>query len=408
MSPSWHFVCAGVALALFSVLAFGLPAALGTARRAYPSVRRRQILVAVQVAVGCLLLISSAIIVRGAIRSATIDLAFDYQRMMVVDPRLYSEHLTPAVARQKLDALLERLGSLPGVDSITEAATPPLGHRNAIESLPGLPPVWMNPVAPSYFAALKIPVVRGRTFQPGERDAVIVSESAARAVWPDQDPLGKTWDVENALRIVVGVVKDSGANLIAGAESVEAYIPDTGTWIDRAALILHTRGDPAPLLRGIVLAGSASGEPVSAELMRSSHEQAIENQLRLLTIIGSLSVVATALAAAGIFALVAFAVAQRTREIGIRMAIGAGRSAIIDALVRQNFGPVVFGVVAGTAAGIGLGKVVRGLVFIPFNPLDWAGFVSGIAAFCAIAALATLSPALRALRIDPASTLRSD
>jgi putative ABC transport system permease protein len=108
------------------------------------------------------------------------------------------------------------------------------------------------------------------------------------------------------------------------------------------------------------------------------------------------------------FALVAFAVAQRTREIGIRMAIGAGPSAILKALVDQNVGPVIFGVVAGTAAGIGLGKIVRGLVFIPLNPLDWAGFASGIAAFCVIAALATLAPALKALRIDPASTLRSD
>jgi predicted permease len=408
VSTSWRSVCAGVALALFSVLAFGLPASIGIARQSHKAGRRRQILVAVQVAVSCLLLISSAIIVRGAIRSATIDLAFDYQRMMVVDPQLYAERLTPVVARQKLDALVDRLGSLPGVDSITEAVTPPLGHRNAMRSLPGLPPVWMNPVAPSYFAALKIPVVRGRTFQPGERDAVIVSESAARAVWPNEDPLGKTWNIENAVRMVVGVVKDSGANLIADAESVEAYIPDTGVWTDRAALILHTKGDPAPLMRGIVQAGSASGEPVSAELMRSPHEQAIEGQLKMLTIIGSLSVIATALAAAGMFALVAFAVAQRTREIGIRMAIGAGPSAILKALVDQNVGPVIFGVVAGTAAGIGLGKIVRGLVFIPLNPLDWAGFASGIAAFCVIAALATLAPALKALRIDPASTLRSD
>ena len=408
VSTSWRSLCAGVALALFSVLAFGLPAALGIARPSHKAGRRRQILVAVQVAVSCLLLISSAIIVRGAIRSATIDLAFDYQRMIVVDPQLYSERLTPAIARQKLDALAQRLGNLPGVDSIAEAATPPLGHRFARETQPGLPPLWLNPVAPLYFAAMKIPLVRGRTFLPGEQDAVIVSESAARAVWPDADPVGKTWNFKNALRTVVGVVKDSGANLIADSESVEAYIPDTGEWIDRAALILHTKGDPAPLMRGIVQAGSTGGEPVGAELMRSSHEQAIDNQLRLLTIIGSLSAIATALAAAGMFALVAFAVAQRTREIGIRMAIGAGPSAILKALADQNVSPVVIGIAVGTAAGISLGKIVRGMAFLPVNPLDAGGFVSGIAGFCVIAALATLAPALKALRIDPAATLRSD
>ena len=237
---------------------------------------------------------------------------------------------------------------------------------------------------------------------------MIVSESAARAAWPNEVPVGKTWNVQNAVRTVVGVVKDSGASLIVDAESVEAYIPDTGMWIDRAGLILHTKGDPAALMRAITLATLASGEPVWAEAMTSSHEEALDSSRKLLTIIGSLSLVATVLAGTGMFALVAFAVAQRTREIGIRMAIGAGRTAVLRALLGENIRPVFFGVIAGTIAGIGLGKVTRGLVYLQANPLDPAGFAMGIAAFAAIAGLATLSPALKALRIDPASTLRSD
>ena len=405
---NWRVTCAGIGLALLSVVAFGLPPALRVARGVHKTGGRRRVLVAIQVAISCLLLISSAIIVRGAIRSATIDLAFDYRHMITVMPGFYSEHLTPGAARQKLDQLSARLSNLPGVDRVTEAVTPPLGHRNAMESLPGLPPVWWNPVAPSYFDALKIPILRGRTFLAGEDNAVIVSESAARAAWPNEDPVGKTWNVQNAVRTVVGVVKDSGASLIVDAESVEAYIPDTGMWIDRAGLILHTKGDPAALMRAITLATLASGEPVWAEAMTSSHEEALDSSRKLLTIIGSLSLVATVLAGTGMFALVAFAVAQRTREIGIRMAIGAGRTAVLRALLGENIRPVFFGVIAGTIAGIGLGKVTRGLVYLQANPLDPAGFAMGIAAFAAIAGLATLSPALKALRIDPASTLRSD
>jgi predicted permease len=408
MSANWRIVCACVMLALFSALLFGLPAALRIMRRDHRAGHRRQMLVAVQVAVSCLLLISSAIIVRGAIRSAAINFAFDYKQMVIVAPQLFSQHLSPSVARQKLDALIERLGRLHGVDAITEAVAPPLGQRNAMRSLPGLPPVWLNPIAPSYFAALKIPLVRGRTFFPGEHDAVIVSESAARAVWPNQDALGKRWLIENALRTVVGVAKDSGANLVADATSVEAYIPDTGAWTDRAALILHTKGDPAHLMGDLAQAGVVAGEPLSIELIRSAHEQALDSQRKMLTVIGSLSAVATLLAAAGMFAFVAFAVAQRTREIGIRMAIGASPFAILSTLLKQNIGPVIVGIAAGTFAGIGLGKITRGLVYMQADPLDPAGFASGIAAFGLIAAVAILAPALKALRIDPASTLRSD
>jgi ABC-type antimicrobial peptide transport system permease subunit len=277
-----------------------------------------------------------------------------------------------------------------------------------MQTFAGLPPVWMNPVSPSYFAALGLPVVRGRTFLETESNAVIVSETAARAMWPNQDPIGKTWNVENATRTVVGIVKESGASAIVDPLAVEAYIPDTDIWIERAALLVHTKGDPAAVASAIVAIGSTNREPLSVELMRAAREQALDSRSRLLIIIGSLSLIATALAAAGMFALVTFAVAQRTREIGIRMAIGASRSAILSALYSQNAMPVLWGVVSGGLAGVALGKIARGLVFLPADPLDPRGFMLGIASFLVIALLATASPAIRALRIDPAVTLRSD
>src|SRR5690242_1824898 len=129
---------------------------------------------------------------------------------------------------------------------------------------------------------MNLPVVLGRTFLPGEENAVIVSESAARAVWPNQDPVGKIWNLAGAARTVMGVVEDSGANLLAEADSIEAYVPIEGLDVERSALILRTRGDPASLVHMIPAA-----------------------------------------AAAGMFALVAFVVAQRKRELGIRIAIGA-------------------------------------------------------------------------------------
>src|SRR3979409_2250018 len=104
---------------------------------------------------------------------------------------------------------------------------------------------------------MNLPVVRGRIFLPGEQNAVIVSESAARAVWPNQNPVGKSWNLAGAERTLTGVVKDSGANLLAESDSIEAYVPIQGVDVERSALILHTRGDPASLIRMIPGAAAA-------------------------------------------------------------------------------------------------------------------------------------------------------
>jgi hypothetical protein len=255
---------------------------------------------------------------------------------------------------------------------------------------------------------MQLPVMQGRTFLAGEQDAVIVSESAARAVWPNQDPLGKRWNLANAERTVVGVVKDSGANLFADADSIEAYVPIEGD-ATRSALIVHTLGDPATLVRLIAGAATANNEAVAVTLMRASRENALQVQARMITLIGSLGMVATALAAAGMFALVAFTVAQRRRELGIRIALGAGPRQILDVLLHQNARPTAVGVVVGVILAVILSRVVRSqIVLRKQDTVDVAGFAVGLACFVLVAVLATLSPALRALRIDPSTTLRDE
>jgi hypothetical protein len=251
--------------------------------------------------------------------------------------------------------------------------------------------------------------VRGRTFLPGEPGAVIVSESAARAVWPDQDPVGKLWNLAGAPRTVVGVAGDSGANLLSDADSVEAYLPVQSSAGDRSALILHTRIDPAAVLRTIPGAARAVNETVSVALMRTSRDNSLLAQRRMVTLIGSIGAVATTLAAAGMFALIAFAVAQRKRELGIRIAIGATSSHILRVLLSQNARAAAVGAVAGTVLAAILSRLVRSLVVLRNGgAVDVIGFAAGLACFALIAALATLSPALRALRIDPVATLREE
>src|SRR5262249_17896498 len=140
-----------------------------------------------------------------------------------------------------------------------------------------------------------------------------------------------------------------------------------------------------------------------------SRDTALEEQKRMVILIGSVGAVATTLAAAGLFALVAFAVAQRKRELGIRMALGAGPRHILDVLLRQNAKPAAAGAVAGVILALAFARVVRShIVLQQADALDIAGYAAGLAGFALIALLATLSPALRALRIDPSTTLRDE
>lgn len=409
LTMRWPLLAMGFALTLLSAVAFGLPAALQSVRMDQRKVRLRQSLVGVQVAVSCLLLIAVGVFAHNGIANAAIDLPFDYRNMVVVYPQLYGRNLSAAAAQQKLDAMIAELGALPGVDGIAAAAVPPLGGRAQMDNVPGAPRVYANAVNASYFAVMNLPPVRGRVFLPGEDRVVIVSESAARAVWPGEDPIGKTWRVAGEERVVVGVVKDSGANLLVEPGSIEAYAPLTGAAVNRSALILHTRGDAAAVARLVPHTAARLDEPVAVDRMSASRENILAAQGRLVKLFGSIGLVATSLAAAGMFALVAFAVAQRRRELGIRIAIGASPRQILAILLTQNARPMAIGAMAGIVLAAILARVVRSVVALQgADTMDPVGFAAGLAGFILVAVLATISPAMRALRIDPSTTLREE
>jgi len=394
---------------MVSAIAFGLPSALQTVRVNQRKIHLRQSLVGIQAAVSCVLLIASGTLARSAISSAFVPLAFDYRDMLVIYPQLDGRNLAAPVVQDKLNALSARFSALPNVAGVTAAVAPPLGMRLIVDSLPGLPPIYRNAVAPSYFTVMGLPIVRGRTFLPGEMGVVVVSESAARAVWPAQDPLGEQWQLARAQRTVVGIVKDSGANLLTDADSIEAYVPIEGPDLERSALILHTAGDPGSLVRIIPGSAAAVNETVSITLMRTWRDNLLEAQRALVILIGSIGSVATTLAAAGMYALVAFTVAQRKRELGVRMALGAGPCHVLNVLLRQNVKPAVAGAVAGLALAVILSRLVRSqIVLQKQEAMDVVGFAAGLAGFTLISALSTLSPALRALRINPSTTLRDE
>jgi predicted permease len=389
----WEVVAVGALCIVISAFAFGLPAALRTVRRYHRRGRARQVLVAVQVAVSCLLLIASGVLAHSLIVATTADLALDYKNMIVVTPPV---NLPAVAAREKLEALSAILAALPGVDGVTAAvADPLLGHW--IQHRPGLPPIYLNSVAPSYFDVVHVPILRGRTFRPGEQGVAIIGESGARRIFPNEDPIGKQIILADGPHSIVGVAKDSGASWRADNDSVEGYVPHEGAYASGGSLILHTRGDPAPLLRLIPSAAARAGTHFMPILLRTEYDRRLSGERYMMLIVGSLGGIASVLAAAGMFALVAFAVAQRTRELGIRMAIGARSHNILGELLTQNLRPTAVGVIVGTILAVILRRLVQGMVFLKDNgTVDPIGFIAGLLAFALIAAAASLAPALRA------------
>jgi predicted permease len=405
----WPIFAAGLVLTMLSTIAFGLLPALQAVGLRERKTRLRQGLIGVQVAVSCLLLIASGVLAHNGIASASVDLAFDYRNIVVVYPHLNGRSLSGAAAVEKMDALTAQLGALPGVAGITAASVAPLSGRSMVDTVPGAPPLHRNAVARSYFHVLGLPILRGRNFDAGEQGVAIVSESAARKIWRAQDALGRPLRLAGTERTVVGVVKDSGANLILDAESVEVYVPIESDAAGDSALILRARGDMGSLSRAIAPAAAALNEAVTVAPMRAMRENALEAYGRLVTLIGSIGLVASVLAATGMFALVAFTVAQRRRELGIRIAIGAGPAQLIDVLLRQNVRATMAGMAAGCLMAAMLARVVRSQVPLQsHDTVDPVGFAAGLGAFVLIALLATLSPAARALQIDPSRTLRED
>jgi len=233
-SADWKAVSAGILLALLAACVFGLAPAIQTVRRGAKSTRTRKVLVAIQVAASCFLLILASVLSRSAQRQLDVNVRFDYQHMLVIDPRLHSHGLAGPAARQSLHEIAARLEQVPGVTGVTSAVFIPFNGRSGLPDYrPGLPRITYNQVAPSYFDLMNLSLVRGRLYAANEQAVVVLSESTARAIWPTDDPLGKSLDVAKfsidtiegggrtvkgfgaggrEQRTVIGIVKDSGSS----------------------------------------------------------------------------------------------------------------------------------------------------------------------------------------------------
>jgi predicted permease len=363
--------------------------------------------VGAQVAASCVLLIVAALLVRAARYALYTDPGFGYEQVLSIDPSLGGHSYTPEAARAYLDQFENRLRGLPGVMSVALSSMPPLGHDKVYIITTDVGghevAIYPNMVDPEYFRTMGIPLLRGRTFMPREANAVILSESLARQQWPGEDPLGRQfWGKDK----VVGVVGNARTTAMNNGDAVEMYHAAQTSDMPDMVVIVKTAGTPEGLIP-MVKSITASLDPnlfPDMRLLKAEFKKDTESAGQTAMAASLLGTVAVLLAALGLLGLVAYAVSERTKEIAIRIALGAKPGHVRAAVLRQFVWPVVLGLLAGLAGAAALSRVLRQVLFGVSN-LDPLSYASAVSVLVTIVMIAALLPAKRALRVDPMRAL---
>ncbi|RPI22196.1 MAG: ABC transporter permease, partial [Acidobacteria bacterium] len=374
----------------------------------------RETLVVAQVCISLVLLIAAGLLTRSLGNWFALNPEFARKNLLMV-----SFELTPREAERFYGPLLERVQKLPGVSSASLAHCLPLDLfrmqwgqsriENQTVNLTG------NSVGPGYFETMGIPILAGRGF--GETDTkeskrvAVINETMARTYWPGQDPIGRKLEAGHELRTVVGVVADSRhydmRALLAGTGSF-MYIPVSQYPSPRLHLILQPAGPTGFVLdrvRQEVRQLNPKVIPVSVKTAREHLQGMFAKQRTAALVTAVLALLALALALSGVYGIVSNSVTARTQEIGIRMALGAPRTSVLNLVLKRVLALAVIGVALGSLLGLAVSGTILNLLFgvTGHDPLTFAA----AAAFVVVIALAAASiPARRATRVDPLIALR--
>jgi macrolide transport system ATP-binding/permease protein len=438
LSPDWRVLAFTALASLATALVFGLipawratrvdlvsafkggGAASGSRSEMHPT-RLRSVIVGVQVAGSALLLIVAALMVRAARHGSTLDPGYTINGIATFELNLTMLGYTPERARLAYDALLQRIAATPGVQAVSLASPLPLlGRRSDFIREAGAGDdaqinTTMVTATGSHFATLQIPLVAGRAFTDAEVAAagvageqpLVISQSLANMIAPGASALGKRLTMGKVNYQVVGIAADGRTTSLSTATTPFIYVP-AHPGRDRDLYVLaRVAGPLAPLERlvpqlasaidpTIVVKGQRLSERLALELMPARISSAIAGTMGALTLL---------LALIGIYGVVSFAVAQRTRDIAVRRALGATDRNVVRLMMRQGSRSVLIGLVVGSVIALGASQALRG-VLLGVSPLDPISFGGAIIALLATAALAIYMPARRASRVDPARTLR--
>ena len=413
LGPDWRTCLFTSAIGTLACVLFGLPPSRQASRQLHRQSRARTIFMSTQVAASCVLLVVSALLVRALNRAYNSDPGFDYTCVMTVDPQLYSHGYRPQKAANYMRELESRLQQAPGVESAALVAVPPLGnhvHMQRAGSAPGVNVnVHLNDVSPHLFQTLAIPLLRGRDFTEQDTDAAIVSESCARALWPGKDPLQQVFTLGARKLPVIGLVGNARLTGMRNGDDAILYMPLAESKKDSAVMLVRTAQPPQLLtatVTGMARAIDPSLSPNVQMLATAFHERMGDSE-KFAGVVGGMGALALMLAIVGLYGVVAYGVAQRTREIGIRIALGATPSGLVQNMLSSFLLPLGIAIVAGLGVAAVLSTIMREILYGVSNwdPLSYGGSVMLLAMTGSVAALI---PARRATKVDPMVALRCE
>lgn len=375
-------------------------------------------LVGAQVAVCMVLLLAAGLLLRGLYYAQTVDPGFEIQGVATTLLDLNKQGYNRPHATRFMQQFIERLRAMPGVLEVAQAECAPLSHDFSLDhfTLPGRSdqiPIEYNHITPNYFALTAIAIVRGRSFTPldtREATSVIVSESTARRLWPGRDPLGQTLrESSGHLRTVVGVVRDAQVSHLGESNSNYLYYPfGTDEDVRNYVLVRYASGY-SEVANEIRAAARATDANVSMDVTRlEDYLDVWRAPSRIVAgLSGALGALALLLCSIGVYGMVSYTVNRSVREIGIRLALGASKAAILRQQLRQAIWPILIGSAVGVILSALVSNVLSSMMF-GVSPHDLFAFVGVPCFLLAIAALSTVIPARRALAVDPAAALRSE
>ncbi|HKA88106.1 MAG TPA: ABC transporter permease [Haliangiales bacterium] len=392
--------------------------------------RMRGALVVAEVALSLTLLVGAGLMVRSLARLLDVPPGFDPRGVLtlnaaVVGPRYEDD----AVVRRHFDEVAARVRALPGVEAAAVASQIPLGGNfdgygvhpeGRLAANPAQDPSAQRfSVSPGYIAAMRIPLVRGRdlaaTDDGGAPPVLLVSQTTAERVWPGEDPLGKRVKIggtDGPWWTVVGVVGDVRHMRLDQPPAMAMYVPyaQFPNVDSQMILAVRTHGPPLELaaaVEGAVRSVDAS-QPVSrAVALEGFVARSVAGRRVSLAMLAAFAVVALLLCAIGIYGVTSYAVAQRTRELGIRLALGARPGQLLLAQLRQGLALALAGIAAGVAAALGLTRFLGSLLY-GVSATDPATFAGVALLLAAVALAASYLPARRVTRVDPTQALRAE
>jgi len=384
----------------------------------------REGLVVLQVALSLVSLIAAGLFVRDLRRQQTLDPGFQTKTVLVAVVNLARDGYTPERGRLFIDQAIDRLKGVPGVTHASVAELPPLAGNilrsvypeGADTTTQDRVLVLVNPVSVGYFDTIGVPIVRGREFihtdTVGAPQVVVVNESMAQRFWPGQDPVGKRFKFfgDAEYTTVIGVARDS--KYLALAENPTPYIYESLAQNYTPGLTLHVRtsSDASRLATPLRQAIQEIDPKLSIFNVRTVDQQVAQSLQPLETnalLLGGFGMLALLLASIGLYGVTSYAVSQRTREIGVRMALGANPRTVLALVLGRGMVLVAVGVGACLILSVLSAGVVRSLV-TGVNPRDPVTFASTTLVLLVVALTANFVPARRATRIDPLVALRTD